>query len=327
MSIPKYVFDAIISRFPKNYSLAFAYGSSVFPQSNKLVDNTAMVDFIFAVDNPSSWHKSNMEMNHNHYSLVKYAGSEFIKNLQEHFGAKVYFNTLVNVENRLIKYGVISTSNLIEDLLDWQTLYISGRLHKPVQILNKIENLELQSALKTNLQSALHSALLCLPETFTEEELYIKIAELSYCGDFRMYFGEDKQKVQKIVKNQMPHFKKLYAEELQLMPLLYWSQNKSIIEQDNSSATTLHHLFLLPKRVQHNLLVTWNRDGRFRDMEDVLQSVAHDPDCSEMVKKAIQNITLLPSITQSAKGILTAGVLKSIKYSSRKLKKMVKSMT
>lgn len=61
-----------------------------------------------------------------------------------------------------------------------------------------------------------------------------------------------------------------------------------LLQQDNSSATTLHHLNLLPKKVQHNLLVTWNRDGRYRDMEDVLQSVAHDPDCSEMVKNGMR---------------------------------------
>jgi hypothetical protein len=34
-----------------------------------------------------------------------------------------------------IKYGIISTDALCTDLLDWATLYVSGRLHKPVRIV------------------------------------------------------------------------------------------------------------------------------------------------------------------------------------------------
>ncbi|GIY18506.1 hypothetical protein CDAR_527561 [Caerostris darwini] len=281
-----------------------------------------MIDFIFCVDNPLEWHKDNMKINHKHYSFLKYGGADFVKNIQVNFGAKMYFNSLVEVENKLIKYGVISTNHLIEDLLDWQTLYISGRLHKPVKLLKKIKDTDVQQALQTNLQSALHASLLCLPETFSEVKLFLKIAELSYSGDFRMYFGEDKQKVENIVMNQVSDFRDLYAEQLKLMPQLHWNQSQCTIEQDGSTATTLHHLNLLPKTVQHNLLVMWNKDGRYRDLEDVLQSVAFDPQCSEMVQKAIQDITWWSSITQSVKGILTAGILKSLKYSSRKIKKM-----
>lgn len=34
---------------------------------------------------------------------------------------------------RLIKYGVVSSSTLCQDLQNWTTLYLSGRMHKPVR--------------------------------------------------------------------------------------------------------------------------------------------------------------------------------------------------
>ena len=37
-------------------------------------------------------------------------------------------------EERPVKYGVISISALKNDLLKWDSLYASGRLHKPVII-------------------------------------------------------------------------------------------------------------------------------------------------------------------------------------------------
>ena len=65
-------------------------------------------------------------------------------------------------------------------------------------------------ATKQNLQNALRAAMLMLPERFSEEDLYLKIAGLSYrgndmvyVGDFRMVFGENPHKVFNIVYAQM----------------------------------------------------------------------------------------------------------------------------
>lgn len=68
----------------------------------------------------------------------------------------------------------------------------------------------LQPAVESNLTSALRVALLLLPPTFTDFELFTMVAGLSYRGDFRMTFGENPQKVKNIVAGSLPHFHSLY---------------------------------------------------------------------------------------------------------------------
>jgi translocator assembly and maintenance protein 41 len=49
---------------------------------------------------------------------------------------------------------------------------------------------DLLRALTENRRSALQAALLQLPDSFTFEELFMKIASISYTGDFRVYVAE-----------------------------------------------------------------------------------------------------------------------------------------
>ena len=69
---------------------------------------------------------------------------------------------------------------LFRDLTEWETLYLAGRLHKPVRILRDDARINLAS--RKNLRSAVRTALLLLPNQFTEEELFHTIAGLSYRG-------------------------------------------------------------------------------------------------------------------------------------------------
>ncbi|KAM7230325.1 hypothetical protein CapIbe_019042 [Capra ibex] len=131
---------------------------------------------------------------------------------------------------RLIKYGVISTRVLIKDLLNWNNLDIAGRLRKPVKIVAMNEDVALRSALDQNLKSAVTAAFLMLPESFSEEDLFIEIAGLSYSGDFRMVVGEDKEKVLNIVKPNMAHFRELYGSILQESPQVVYKAQQGSLE-------------------------------------------------------------------------------------------------
>jgi translocator assembly and maintenance protein 41 len=66
---------------------------------------------------------------------------------------------------QLIKYGVISTSEAVDDLLTWRHLYVAGRLHKPVCTL--AEQPQVQAANQANMQAAVATALLLSGPTFS----------------------------------------------------------------------------------------------------------------------------------------------------------------
>ncbi|CAL8380182.1 unnamed protein product [Boreogadus saida] len=318
------IYRRILSQFPQDISLAFAYGSGVFKQQGTSQGQMGknMVDFVFAVDDPVTWHTMNLLQNRKHYSVLKLLGPRKISSIQSDHGAGVYYNTLVPVDGRVIKYGVISTESLIEDLMHWKTLYIAGRLHKPVKMLAQSDNGKLRAALVGNLKSAVTASFLMLPESFSEEDLFLQIAGLSYAGDFRMVIGEDKSKVANIVQDNMQHFRILYTNILQDCPQVVYKPQQGKLEVDKSPEGQFVQLMTLPRTLQQRITRLVDPPGKNRDVEEILLQVAQDPDCGAVVQQAISSIVKSSSITQSAKGIATAGMWKSVSYSAKKLMKM-----
>lgn len=283
-----------------------------------------MLDFVFAVDDPVTWHTMNLMQNRKHYSVLKFLGPRKISRIQEEHGAGVYYNTLVPVDGRIMKYGVISTDSLIDDLLHWKTMYIAGRLHKPVKILVQGENGKMRAALVGNLKSAVTASFLMLPESFSEEDLLLQIAGLSYAGDFRMVIGEDRSKVANIVKENVQHFRILYNNILQECPQVVYKPQQGKLEVDKSPEGQFVQLMALPRTLQQRITRLVDPPGKNRDVEEILLQVAQDPDCGSVVQQGISSIVKSSSITQTAKGIATAGLLKSLSYSTKKLQKMWK---
>ena len=117
----------------------------------------------------------------------------------------------------MIKYGVVKLDTLQRDLLSWDSLYIAGRLHKPVTLLTPSSSPSSSSlpsssaaaaasttvaaAQRLNLESALRVGLLLVEEErFSLRQLLRVVCGLSYEGDVRIGLAEDSSKVERIVQ-------------------------------------------------------------------------------------------------------------------------------
>jgi len=210
---------------------------------------------------------------------------------------------------------VISIGDLISDLNNWDTLYVAGRLQKPVKIIEPEK--AVNNANKNNLRSALLTALLLLPESFTEEQLFMVIANLSYMGDIRMIIGENPNKIQNIVNKNIPYFRDLYADTISSQSTLH-KKGDNLYIQDVKESALISILSELPNHLKKQIQYQHRLSGSNFEHDIILKKVnIHDA-----VKNGVFNIVRYYSITQSAKGILTAGISRSVIYGFAKLLKM-----
>ncbi|KAJ2998366.1 Mitochondrial translocator assembly and maintenance protein 41 [Globomyces sp. JEL0801] len=306
----------VLDGFNAPIRYAIAYGSGAYPQKgydNQIAGKDTMVDFIFGVTHAEHWHSLNLRQHRNHYSFLGSLGGKTVSTIQERFGARIYYNPDIVVNGVRIKYGVVSMHHLQKDLEEWETLYLAGRFHKPIKILR--DDAKMGLAIRKNLENAVRVALLMLPPTFTEEELFLKIAGLSYrgiyiiitnsiknldiqislsnfLGDFRMTVGENPYKQDTSVK--------LRGLMLQALP-------KGFQEKLHN-----HYLWSLSKHGQRNVN---------REEPTFSQEFGQYPLIDSLVGKSIKDVVARPAVTQSLKGVLSAGIGGSIKYAKDKVQK------
>ena len=258
----------ILWQFRAPIRYAFAYGSGVFGQTSssasgggdfsphphppKAVEEwqkggAKVIDFIFGVSHTQHWHSLNLAQHPGHYSGLKYLpySSAAISRIQDRFGAGIYFNPFINVNGVMIKYGVVNLDTLAQDLSGWNTLYLAGRLQKPVKILR--DDARIRLANQYNLLAALRTALLMLPEKFTERQLYETVAGLSYMGDPRMLripgvgAGENPSKVSNIVGAQLPGFRQLYVPLIENLPNVQFTDPRTPGEEAWEKEDAIRH--------------------------------------------------------------------------------------
>lgn len=321
-----------------NVKAMFGYGSGVMPQDG-YGDSKPQVDVIIIAENTKEFHKANLARFPSHYSAIKALGIDSIQKVQN-WGAGVYFNPYVsmstgNGSERMVKYGVISYENAKKDICEWSSMYIAGRLQKPVRHY-KIDD-SLLAANQFNLSSAFNLALLLSDTPHRKKsllhlDLFHSIVLLSYMGDPRMLIGgENPNKAKNIVTKQKSEIRSLYH------PFIRNALKRNVlrqVEESNFNLLLSTHskaelLSELPHQFKKRLfeIFTSYRD-RLRcevsgnltngQNDELLELIANDNHLIPLLVKTVRKTICEPALKQSIKGLATAGLLKSGKYAWEK---------
>lgn len=141
----------------------------------------------------------------------------------------------------------------------------------------------------------------------------MKIAGISYLGDFRMTFGENPKKVRNIVDGNLKAFRELYQHKIQNSTFMSRSISDSdmLVANSNDLKERQRIVEALPSNVLQRLATKSHGTGTF-DPQTVTK---------KQLQRVIASIVFRSSRSQSIKGIATAGGVKSIVYVAQKLKR------
>ncbi|XP_004504646.1 uncharacterized protein [Cicer arietinum] len=309
---------------------ACVYGSSLHPTKH---DKTTMIDYILGVSDPKQWHSENLKLNKHHYAswMVHLGGERLITDVADRIGVGVHFNAFVNWNGKMFKYGVVRMHDLLRDVQYWEKFYLCGRLQKPVHIV--VDNLDISNINSDNLRAALSASLLLLPSEFTEADLYAKVCSLSYMGDVRMLFAEDKNKVKKIVTGQFDLFHTMYKpflEEYEAKKFLKLSStvNDQIqVSQDCDLSVSCSLVSALPPSIRSQMCMKQGGDMKSsqtgRIINDTkIRSREGDANC---LQRILRRKVMVSSARQAISGLLAVGGVNATRYVANKVNKAWKS--
>lgn len=355
--------EQLIDNFRSPIEFSFGYGLGVFEQSGYDIKKKPQIDMIHIVREPKRFHTSNLRQFAEHYSFLKMFGINSISKIGE-YGAGVYFNPYVSMrdhdeQENMIKYGVISRKDALTDLSEWSSLYLAGRLQKPVKYLKEEgEEQMIQKLNQYNLKSAFGVALLMMKEDrINEVKLYERIAQLSYMGDIRMLIGgENPNKVKNIVSKQYKNFQTLYEPITQYFVdqgvIRVLSETQQTQDLDDkirgfklqlTSDKKMNIISQLPLQFRKKLYQSYEKKysaelKRDSEAQRVLhqqsydsvkpgiyvKSIANDEYFRKTLINTVKYTVAYPAVCQTLKGVFTAGLVKSFKYA---WEKKVKNLT
>ncbi|XP_019059388.1 PREDICTED: phosphatidate cytidylyltransferase, mitochondrial-like isoform X4 [Tarenaya hassleriana] len=326
------------------------YGSALHPNNH---DKSKMVDYILGVSDPEQWHSEvrlglelfpltvilhgnpcllcrssssfylvfkNLRMNSDHYAswMVNLGGARLISGVADKVGVGVHFNPFVTWNNRMLKYGVVRMHNLVQDILNWDRFYLSGRLQKPVHIL--VDGVDIANVNSVNLRAAISAALLLLPSNFTER------TEIS-----SSLFPQ----VEKIVQGQLDLFQSMYKPFLEEYETKDWLQftsydnNVGKLSQACSVSATRSLVSSLPPAVRNQMGAKLGEkkisSGTGRVFSEVL--VGSREEAAKCMQKVLSRKVMVSSARQAVSGFLAVGFVNGTRYLSQKMRKAWTSRT
>lgn len=280
---------------------AYGYGSGIFKQSGYTNKDKPQIDLILVVDDLKKWHKENIKLNKNDYSLIgkvffKYAS---IKKLKGPTCITYVSNILEN--GNIYKYGTIEEKDLINNLKNWNSFYLPGRFQKTIYPIK--ESKELREELEHNrMMALLLSGYLQDKDEVTKKDLFVTLCGLSYLGDTRMKFAENPRKVLNIVEGSFDKFDNLYKFDKKYFNT---EKNKVIINKSEIKK----ELNNLPSSLYEYIKNDLDKDDKF---------------IKEKIYEYFTMLNKRESTKQTIKGIYTNGLCRSIKYASKKVLKKFK---
>ncbi|CAN1252494.1 Phosphatidate cytidylyltransferase, mitochondrial [Linum perenne] len=198
-----------------------------------------------------------------------------------------------------------------------------------------VDNLDVEKLNAFNLRAAIAAALLILPSKFTEEDLYSKICSLSYMGDLRMLFAEDKNKVKKIVQGQFRLFQSMYKpfiEEYEAKEIIRVSSlggPQTCLSQDCCLPAARSLVWSLPPLVRKKMGTQLGEKKILGDSGRVIQEVMFSSreEAARSMQKVLRRTVMVSSLRQAVSGVLAAGGMNAGRYLANKMRKAWKSWT
>ncbi len=280
---------------------AYGYGSGLFKQKGYSKNDKPQLDLIFVVKDLKKWHLENIKLNKKDYSII---GTNFFKNAKinkiKGCTGITYLSNIIE-DNNVFKYGTIEENDLLRFLDSWESFYLPGRFQKTIYTIK--DNKKICDAINNNRNKAIFlAAFLLNKKETTKKELFIKLCSLSYIGDTRMKFAENPKKVQNIVEGSYSELEKIYEFDKK-----YFSIKKDIVNIDLEKIKK--DLNKLPSSLYNYIKEYENQDN-----EVIIEKIV----------EYFTNLNKYESTKQTLKGISTNGIIRSIKYASKKIGKKFK---